>query len=132
MVANTAREAARIGSGLPKSGNAYTSTQADQIRDYVLPSPPNPSNPPKVPRWLTSRKLFVSFYDGASCIQFVEVKVQGDYNFFLYQIINLFGGNAPNSVLITRTTRMRYNFQTAGTVTDSLCTTPTNFPEYDV
>ena len=127
MVANAAREGARIGSGLPKTGGGgtpvYSSAEADQIRNYVR-------DVVKVPRWLTpsSRKLFVSFYDGATCIQFVEVKVQGDYNFFLYQIINLFGGSAPPSVLITRTTRMRYNFQTAGTAADSLCTTPTTFP----
>ena len=127
MVANAAREGARIGSGLPKSGNAYTTAQADQIRDYVR-------DVVKVPRWLTpsSRKLFVSFYDGANCIQFVEARVQGDYNFFLYQIVRLFGGSAQNSVLITRTTRMRYNFQTAGTAADTLCATATNFPAYNV
>jgi hypothetical protein len=125
MVANAAREGARIGSGLPKTGGVYTSATADQIRNYVR-------DVVHVPQWLTSRQLLVSFYDGANCSQFVEVTVQGNYNFFLYQIINLIGGNAPNSVPIARTTRMRYNFQTAGGAADSLCTTPTNFPAYTI
>jgi len=126
IVGNTAREGARIGSGLPKPGGTFGNAQANQIRDYVL------GPPPKVPRWLTGRELLVSFYDGASCIQFVEVTVRGNYNFFLYQIINLFGFNVPDSVLISRTTRMRYNYQLAGGSTDTLCTTPTNFDPYSV
>ena len=126
MVANAAREGARIGSGLPKTGGVYTSATADQIRNYVR-------DVVHVPQWLTSRQLIVTFYDGANCSQFVEVKVQGNYNFFLYQIIRLIGVNLPtNSVQIARTTRMRYNFQTAGAAADSLCTTATNFPAYAI
>jgi len=120
MVGNAAREGARIGSGLPKSGGAYTSTQANQIRNYVRDTV-------KVPQWLTTRELLISFYDGTSCIQFVDVTVRGNYNFFLYQIINLFGFNVPDSVVISRSTRMRYNFQTAGATTDTLCTTASTF-----
>jgi len=118
MVGNAAREGARIGSGLPKSGGAYTNTQANQIRDYVRDTV-------KVPQWLTSRELLISFYDGANCIQFVDVTVRGNYNFFLYQIINLFGFNVPDTIVISRNTRMHYNFQPAGATTDTLCTTPT-------
>ena len=120
MVGNAAREGARIGSGLPKSGGAYTSAQADEIRDYVR-------DVVKVPQWLKSRELLITFYEDPDCIQFIEVTVRGDYNFFLYQIINLFGFNVPDSVVISRTTRMRYDFQPAGATTDMLCTTPATF-----
>jgi len=125
MVNNAAREGARIGSGLPKSGGAYTSAQADQIRDYVRDTV-------KVPQWLKSRQLLISFYDGLNCIQFVDVTVQGNYNFFLYQIIRLLGFNAPNSVVISRNTRMHYNFQPAGAPGDTLCTTATTFAPYSI
>jgi hypothetical protein len=125
MVGNAAREGARIGSGLPKSGGAYTATQADQIRNYVRDTV-------KVPQWLKSRELLVSFYDGANCIQFVDVTVRGDYNFFLYQIINLFGFNVQDSVPISRNTRMRYNFQPAGAPGATLCAAVTTFPAYSI
>jgi Flp pilus assembly protein TadG len=124
-VGNAAREGARIGSGLAKSGNVYTSTQADQIRDYVRDTV-------KVPQWLTSRQLLIKFYDGANCSQYIDVTVQGNYNFFLYQIINLFGFNVQDSVVISRRTQMRYNFQPTGAPADSLCTTPTTFPAYSI
>ena len=125
MVGNAAREGARIGSGLPKSKGVYSNVQANQIRDYVRDTV-------KVPQWLKSRELLISFYEDSNCIQFIEVTVRGDYNFFLYQIINLFGFNVPDSVVISRTTRMRYNFQDAGTPTDTLCTTPITFPPYSI
>ena len=125
MVGNAAREGARIGSGLPKSGGVYTTTQADQIRDYVRDTV-------KVPQWLKSRELLISFYDGVNCIQFIEVTVRGDYDYFLYQIINLFGFNVPDNVQISRNTRMTYNFQSAGAPGDALCTTPTTFSPYSI
>jgi hypothetical protein len=125
MVGNAAREGARIGSGLPKSGNAYTNTQAIQIRDYLRDTV-------KVPQWLTGRELLISFYDGTGCSQYIDVTVRGNYNFFLYQIINLFGFNVQDSVLISRRTQMRYNYQTAGAPGDSLCTTATSFGPYSI
>ena len=126
MVANAAREGARIGSGLPKTGGVYTTATADQIRDYVR-------DHVGVPPWLTSRQLIVKFYDGANCSQYIEVTVQGNYNFFLYQLVRLIGVSMnQNNVTIARTTQMRYNFQTAGAATDALCPTPTSFPAYNI
>ena len=44
-------------------------------------------------------------------MEFIEVTAQGDYNFFLYQLMRLFGATVNNSVPISRTTQMRYNYQ---------------------
>lgn len=124
MVGNAAREGARIGSGLPKTGgvsnDAYSSSEVDTIRDYLI-------NQVKVPQWLDGRELLVTFYDGTNCSQYIDVTVRGNYSFFLYQIINLFGFDVPDSVVISRRTQMRYNFQPAGALGDPLCTTATSF-----
>ena len=47
----------------------------------------------------------------ANCQEFIEVRAQGTYNYFLYRLIALFGFTPPDPVLITRTTRMRYERQ---------------------
>ncbi len=44
-------------------------------------------------------------------MEFVEVTAQGDYNFFLYQLLRLLGLTAPDSITISRTTQMRYTYQ---------------------
>jgi hypothetical protein len=53
----------------------------------------------------------VTFYTGTACMEFLEVTASGNYNYFLYQLIRLFGGSAPNSMAISRTTQMRYKYQ---------------------
>jgi hypothetical protein len=61
-------------------------------------------------------------------MEFIEVTAQGDYNFFLYQVIRLFGGTVPNFVTISRTTQIRYNYQQY-TNTD-YCTASTTYGPY--
>ena len=58
-------------------------------------------------------------------MEFIEVTAQGTYNFFLYQLMNMFGGTVSNNVAISRTTQMRYNYQPVAN-TDP-CTVPTTF-----
>jgi len=41
-------------------------------------------------------------------MQVVSVGISGDYNFFFYQLLRLFGLPAPNSLTISRATTMRY------------------------
>jgi Flp pilus assembly protein TadG len=84
---NAAREGARIGSGL---ASPFGSSEAVTVKNAVVT---------------------VKFYSGTTCMQFVEVAAQIRYNFFLYQLMRLFGATAPDSVPITRTTQIRYNFQ---------------------
>jgi hypothetical protein len=61
-------------------------------------------------------------------MEFVEVTAQGQYNFFFYQLIRLFGGAAPNFITIDRTTQMHFTYQPY-TNTD-YCTGKTTYGPY--
>ena len=121
LVQNAAREGARIGTGLQKTDGKdppfkFSSTEAGTVKTAVNS---------RMPALLSNKSVTVKFYDGATCMQFIEVTAGGTYNFFLYQLMNMFGGTVPNNVAISRTTQMRYNYQPAAN-TDP-CTVPTTF-----
>ncbi len=129
LTQNAAREGARIGSGLQKSGSSlvFGSSQANTVKTAVFS---------RLPGFLTNKSVTVKFYDGTGCMEFIEVTAQGDYNFSLYQLMKLFGGTVPNSVTISRTTQIRYNYQqfadplrASNTHTD-YCTTATTYGPY--
>lgn len=48
--------------------------------------------------------------DSALNMQVVTVTVAGEYNFYFYQLLRLLGFSAPDSVVISRTTTMRYEY----------------------
>jgi Flp pilus assembly protein TadG len=48
--------------------------------------------------------------DPAVNMQVVTVTVAGEYNFYFYQLLRLLGFSAPDSVVISRTTTMRYEY----------------------
>jgi Flp pilus assembly protein TadG len=106
LTQNAAREGARIGSGLSKSGKApnlvFTSTHASTVKTEVFN---------RMPGYLSNPSVTVKFYDGSACMQFIEVTARGDYNFFLYKLMGLFGSTVPNSATISRTTQMPYTYQ---------------------
>lgn len=106
LTQNAAREGARIGSGLSKSGAPpnlfFTPTHASTVKDAVFD---------RLPDYLTKKTVRVTFYTGTECMEFIEVTAQGDYSFFLYQLMRLFGSTVPDSVTISRTTQIRYNYQ---------------------
>lgn len=106
-----ARDGARIGSGLTKHGGTppadpdFNTTDAATLKDQIVG---------KLPTLLTARAITVKFYEDtpANCVESVEVSARGTYNLFFAQIMRLFGGSADN-MTITRTTKMRYNYQLA-------------------
>jgi Flp pilus assembly protein TadG len=106
LIQTAAREGARIGSGLQKSGNVpslvFSSAEANTVKTEVIS---------RLPAYLTNKSVTVKFYTGADCMEFVEVTAQGQYKFFMYQLMRLFGANAPNLVTISRTTQMHYKYQ---------------------
>jgi hypothetical protein len=111
LTQNAVREAARIA---VSTKDPFNSTAANSVGDDALDN---------LPSRLASPAVTVNYYGAgaASCLQSVEVSAQGTYNFFLYQMIRILGFSAPDSTVITRATRMRYEFQP---VTNStLCTT---------
>ena len=95
------REAARIG---VSTKDPFDSAAATAIQNEALS---------RLPTRLTSKTVTVNYYGGgtANCNSFLEVKAEGNYDYFLYQIIRLFGGTVSNTLPITRTTRMRYEMQ---------------------
>ena len=48
--------------------------------------------------------------DPALNMQVVTVTVAGEYNFYFYQLLRLLGFSAPDNVVISRTTTMRYEY----------------------
>jgi Flp pilus assembly protein TadG len=104
LTQNAVRDGARVAS----STGLMDDTQADNLAARVFAN---------LPQYLvngtTTKSATVNYYatGAADCAQFVEVRAQGSYNFFLYRLIALFGFTPPNSVAISRTTRMRYESQ---------------------
>jgi len=123
LVQNAAREGARIGSGLQKSGAVpnlfFSSAEASTVKTEVIS---------RLPDYLTNKTVTVTFYTGTACMEFVEVTAQGQYNFFMYQIMRLFGGTAPNSITISRTTQMHFKYQPY--MNNDYCTTATTYGPY--
>ena len=125
LVQTAAREGARIGSGLQKSGSVpnllFSSAEADTVKTEVIN---------RLPAYLTNKTVTVTFYTGTACMEFVQVTAQGQYNFFMYKLMRLFGGAAPNSITISRTTQMHFKYQPY--INDSYCTTATTYGPYSV
>jgi Flp pilus assembly protein TadG len=101
LTENAVREAARIGTGLAAP---FGSSEENQVRNETLN---------RLPARLTSPTVTVRFLDtgAAACMQVVEVTAMGNYNFFLYQLVRLLGLSAPDTMTITRSVQMRYNYQ---------------------
>jgi len=123
LIQSAAREGARIGSGLQKSGKvpdlSFSSAEADIVKTEVIS---------RLPNYLTNKTVTVTFYTGTACMEFVEVTAQGQYKFFMYQLMRLFGGNAPNFMNVTRTTQMHYKYQPY--VNNDYCTGATTYGPY--
>jgi Flp pilus assembly protein TadG len=110
ILATVARDGARIGSGQTKTGGTaadpdFRNQDADTLEAAIVS---------RLPNYLTSRQIQISFYenDGAPCMESIEVTVSGSYNVFFYRLIYLFRGTpAATSINLSRTSRMRYNYQ---------------------
>jgi Flp pilus assembly protein TadG len=104
LTQNAVRDGARIAS---RTG-LMDDTKADNLAAQVFAN---------LPQYLvsgtTTKSATVNYYGtgAANCAQFVEVRAQGSYNFFLYRLIALFGFTPSNSIATSRTTRMRYESQ---------------------
>src|SRR5688500_2877703 len=81
LTQNAVREAARIG---VSTKDPFDNAAATAIRTEALN---------RMPARLTSKTATVKYYatGAADCLSFVEVTGQGSYDYFLYQIMRLFG-----------------------------------------
>jgi Flp pilus assembly protein TadG len=68
LVQTAAREGARIGSGLQKSGSVpnllFSSAEAATVKTEVIN---------RLPAYLTNKTVTVTFYTGTACMEFVQV-----------------------------------------------------------
>jgi len=126
IATTAARDGARIGSVNKKSGTTskggvvvdrdFTSTDAIVVRDAVVA---------RLPSYLTSRSVTVKFYEDtpANCFEFIEVTASGNYRFFFYQLLRLFGATVTNPVQMSRTVQMPYRNQPSSNNTKCTGTT---------
>ena len=123
LTQTAAREGARIGSGLQKSGQVpdltFSSAEANTVKTEVIS---------RLPAYLTDKTVTVTFYTGTACMEFVEVTAQGQYKFFMYQLMKIFGGDAPDSITISRSTQMHYKYQPY--INSDYCTAATTYGPY--
>lgn len=109
IAGTAARDAARIGSEIGKSGGNednrnFTTTEAATVRDALIPN---------LPDYFSNRSITVKFYEDtpANCLEVIEVSVAGDYSFFLYKVLRLFGSTVPDQITISRSVQMPYSYQ---------------------
>jgi Flp pilus assembly protein TadG len=111
LTQNAVREAARLGAAKdPFDTAASTAIKSDALS--------------RLPVGLSSKSVTVTYWsEPAGCARFVQVVGGGTYNYFLYQLVNLFGFDVNDTVPISRTARMRHASQPS--TYDTLCTTAT-------
>jgi hypothetical protein len=114
LTQNAVREAARIG---VSTKDPFNSAAGTAIANEALS---------RVPARLTGVTVTVLYYGPATatCMQSVSVTAEGSYSYFLYQLLRMFGATVPNSTTITRTSRMRYEFQPVTNSTPECSATP--------
>ena len=98
------RDGARVASTTDVMTNAKAAILATQVYSNL---------PQLLVSGSTTKQVTVKYFATgvANCSQYVEVRAQGTYNFFLYRLIALMGFSAPSPIPLARTTRMRYEFQ---------------------
>ena len=125
LMQTAVREGARIGSGLQKSGEVpdlvFSAAEAETVKTEVVN---------RLPAYVTNKTVIVTFYSGSACMEFLQVSTQGEYPFFFYKLIRLFGGNAPNTMTVSRTTQMHYKYQPY--MNNAYCTAPTTYGPYSI
>ena len=113
LMQNAVRDGARVAAETDVITNTLATNLATQFNANV-------------PQRLASKQVTVNYYaTGASnCNQSIEVIATGTYNLFWYRLIGLLRLTPPTPITMTRTTKMRYEFQ-PDTNTGNCNTTPT-------
>ena len=101
LTQNAVREAARIA---VSTKDPFNSAAATAIANEALS---------RIPNRLDGTTVTVNYYASTidPCMQSVAVTATGNYSYFFYRLMNMFGASVPPSVQITRTSQMRYEFQ---------------------
>jgi len=126
LINTAAREGARIGSQIGKSGGIDTdrdfdATNATAVKSAVFA---------RMPNYLTNRSVVVRFYENtpANCLETIQVTASGEYNYYFYQILRLFGATVPDKSTISRSAQFTYRYQPY--TNETPCTSMTVDQEY--
>ena len=112
LAANASREGARIAAADPsystQVGNCTLPACFSLADGTILKETANRLSSALLP----GAVITVDPLSGPSCNQLVQVRVEGTYNFFFYQLLHLMGVTADlNTQPITRETSMRWEHQ---------------------
>jgi hypothetical protein len=112
LAANASREGARIGAADPsystQVGNCTLPACFSLADGTILKETANRLSSALLPGAI----ITVDPLSGPSCNQLVQVRVEGTYNFFFYQLLHLMGITTNlNTQSITRETSMRWEHQ---------------------
>jgi Flp pilus assembly protein TadG len=112
LAANASREGARIGAADPgystQVGNCTLPACFSLADGTVLKETANRLSSALLP----GATITVDPLSGPTCNQSVQVRVEGTYNFFFYQLLHLMGFTTDlNTQSITRETSMRWEHQ---------------------
>jgi Flp pilus assembly protein TadG len=109
---NAAREGARIAASDPNLAAGNTSCNMPAC--YSFGNIFNETAARLPAALLTGASITVRYPapgSSGTCNQRVQVRVQGQYNFFFYRILRLLGAPVPLSVTVDRVTEMRWEHQ---------------------
>lgn len=111
LASNAAREGARIGSASPSfDANTIIAETCKRLPSALLSDPGGTGT--SCSGYAGSNARVTASLVGSGCNQMVQVKVEGSYNFFFYQLLHLLGVTSDlNSTTMTRTTAMRWEHQ---------------------
>jgi Flp pilus assembly protein TadG len=110
LTQNAVREVARIAA--TQDPSAFSATSLRTTLTSRLPSLVTIVGTPSINKFTSG---------STNCMAVIRVGVTVRYNFFLYRLVRILGFSAPDSVDITRTTQMRFEYQPYDT-TNTPCT----------
>ena len=109
LASNASREGARIAAATNPFNAGDVATETCKRLSWALLQDPGGGGTPCLP--YSNAKVTVTAPTGATCNQQVTVTVSGNYNYFLFGILQFFVPSVPASVPIVRTTQMRWEAQ---------------------
>jgi Flp pilus assembly protein TadG len=109
LASNASREGARIAAATNPFNAADVTTETCKRLSWALLQDPGGGGTSCLP--YSNAKVAVTAPTGATCNQQVTVTVTGNYNYFLFRILQFFVPSVPGSVSISRSTQMRWEGQ---------------------
>ena len=109
LALNASREGARIAAATKPFDAIDVKTETCKRLSWALLQDPGGVGTSCSP--YSNAKVSVTGPTGATCNQQVTVTITGNYNYMLFGILQFFVPSVPSSVLITRTTQMRWEGQ---------------------